>query len=190
MTDQQSTQITNMRESGLGYSTIASQIGLSKDCVRSYCRTHGLKGIRSPSHVDKEVGNNTCRTCGRYLQHTPGKRKKQYCSDACRMDWWNAHQDKVKRKAYYSFTCANVVRPSAHTEMQKESTAAILAISRLVFPRGKSSSDPELRLRTRTLNQLPGISLKLSKEYYSLESCLAGFYRPIFLITPSNYHTK
>ena len=30
MTDQQSTQITNMRESGLGYSTIANQIGLSK----------------------------------------------------------------------------------------------------------------------------------------------------------------
>ncbi|NBK21122.1 MAG: RNA polymerase subunit sigma-70, partial [Spirochaetia bacterium] len=104
MTDQQSKQITNMRESGLGYTTIASQIGLSKDCVKSYCRTHGLTGRRSSSHVDKEVGSNTCRTCGRYLQHTPGKRKKQYCSDACRMDWWNGHQDKVKRKAYYSFT--------------------------------------------------------------------------------------
>ena len=106
MTDQQSTQITNMRESGLGYSTIANQIGLPKECVKSYCRTHGLTGRRSSSHVDKEAGSNTCRTCGRYLQHAPGKRKKQYCSDACRMDWWNAHQDKVKRKAYYSFTCA------------------------------------------------------------------------------------
>jgi hypothetical protein len=51
--------------------------------------------------------------------------------------------------------------------MQKESTAAILAISRLVFPKGKSSSGPELRLRKRTLNQLLGILLKLSKEKYS-----------------------
>jgi len=36
MTDQQSTQITNMRESGLGYSTIANQIGLPKES-----RTYG-----------------------------------------------------------------------------------------------------------------------------------------------------
>jgi hypothetical protein len=48
--------------------------------------------------------------------------------------------------------------------MQKESTAAILAISQLVFPRGKSSSGPELRLRKQTLNQLPGILLKLSRN--------------------------
>jgi len=45
------------------------------------------------------------KTCGKRLEHTPGKRKKQYCSDGCRMDWWNAHQDEVKRKAFYQFTC-------------------------------------------------------------------------------------
>lgn len=190
MTDQQSTQITNMRESGFGYSTIANQIGLPKECVKSYCRTHGLTGRRSSSHVDKEAGSNTCRTCGRYLQHTPGKRKKQYCSDACRMDWWNAHQDKVKRKAYYSFTCAECGKTFSSYGNAKRVYCSHFAISRLVFPRGKSSRGPKLRLRRRTLNQLIGILLRLSKKYYFLGSCLAGFYRPIFLITPSNYHTK
>lgn len=105
MTEKESTQITEMRNDGLGYTTIASRLGLSKDCVRSFCRTHNLRGRRSPSHVPQDLGKDYCKTCGKRLEHTPGKRKKQYCSDGCRMDWWNAHQDEVKRKAFYQFTC-------------------------------------------------------------------------------------
>lgn len=95
-----------MRNDGLGYTTIALRMGLTKDCVRAYCRTHGLTGRRSPTHVVQDVSKDYCKTCGKHLEHTAGKRKKQFCSDGCRMDWWNAHADQVKRKAYYSFTCA------------------------------------------------------------------------------------
>lgn len=33
------------------------------------------------------------------------KRKRMFCSDACRMAWWNAHPERVQRKAYYTLTC-------------------------------------------------------------------------------------
>lgn len=106
MTEVQTTQITEMRNSGLGYTTIAIRLGLSKDCVRSYCRTHDLVGKRSPNHVPKDPGKEHCKTCGKLLEQTVGKRKKQFCSDGCRMDWWNAHTELVERKAYYPFNCA------------------------------------------------------------------------------------
>ena len=106
MTENQMLQITEMRNNGLGYSTIATEIGITKDCVRSYCRTHGLTGKRSSTHVRKNIGKDYCKACGIFLEQTAGKRKKQFCSDGCRMDWWNAHPDQVNRKAYYTFTCA------------------------------------------------------------------------------------
>ncbi len=85
MTEKETTLITEMRGDGLGYTTIASRLGLSKDCVRSYCRTHGLGGKRSPTHVARDLGKEYCKTCGRRLEHTPGKRKKRFCSDKCRI---------------------------------------------------------------------------------------------------------
>ena len=106
MTEAQIKQITEMRNAGFGYTTIATTMKVSKDCVRSYCRTHGLTGKRAPTHIQK-VGKEYCKTCGKPLEHTIGKRKKQFCSDGCRMDWWNSHSDQVKRKAYYPFTCAS-----------------------------------------------------------------------------------
>mgnify|MGYP000672238186 CR=1 FL=1 len=106
MTNIQKTQITEMRDDGFGYTTIATKMGLTKDCVRAYCRKHGLTGKRSPTHVVIDANKGYCKTCGTKLIHTVGKRKKQFCSDGCRMDWWNSHADQVQRKAYYTFTCA------------------------------------------------------------------------------------
>lgn len=106
MTETHAKRITEMRANGLGYTTIASRLELSKDCVRSFCRTHGLGGKRSQTHVPKNLGDDYCKMCGKHMVHTKGKRKRQFCSDECRMDWWNSHQDQVNRKAYYQFTCA------------------------------------------------------------------------------------
>lgn len=105
MTEAQKQHISELRNHGLGYTTIASRLGLTKDCVRSYCRTHGLTGKRSSTHIQQDLDENFCRTCGRLLEHTAGKRRKKFCSNRCRMDWWNTHSDQVNRKAYYQFIC-------------------------------------------------------------------------------------
>lgn len=49
--------------------------------------------------------NALCRNCLTPLEQTPHKRKRMFCSDACRMAWWNAHPERVQRKAYYTLTC-------------------------------------------------------------------------------------
>lgn len=49
---------------------------------------------------------NCCEQCGIMVVQNPGHKHKRFCSDKCRMLWWNSHQDLVKRKANYEFTCA------------------------------------------------------------------------------------
>ena len=47
MTDEQAAQIVEMRKKGVGYKSIATVVGLSRDIVRNYCRTHNLTGYAS-----------------------------------------------------------------------------------------------------------------------------------------------
>ena len=34
-------------------------------------------------------------------------KKRRFCCPECRVQWWNSNQDKVNRKAIYSFICPN-----------------------------------------------------------------------------------
>lgn len=47
-----------------------------------------------------------CENCGRRMISIKGKKQKRFCCDKCRNEWWNSHQDLVKRKAYYIHRCA------------------------------------------------------------------------------------
>ena len=40
------------------------------------------------------------------ITQTPGRKEKKFCSDECRHKWWNAHPEKITRKAVYSYTCS------------------------------------------------------------------------------------
>jgi len=47
MTNAQKERIAIMRQDGCGYSTIAKFVGLTKDSVKTYCRTHDIAGIKA-----------------------------------------------------------------------------------------------------------------------------------------------
>ena len=96
MTDKQKQQIITLRRNGAGYGTIASQLGVSINTVKSFCRRHSL--------VAKTAGA-VCEQCGKPITQNPGRKRKRFCSDACRNKWCNSHLDLVKRKAVYTFTC-------------------------------------------------------------------------------------
>lgn len=40
MTEQQAKQIVEMRLKGVGYKSIGTVVGLSRDIVRNYCKSH------------------------------------------------------------------------------------------------------------------------------------------------------
>ncbi|MFR5584198.1 MAG: hypothetical protein ACLTLQ_10630 [[Clostridium] scindens] len=40
------------------------------------------------------------------MAQNAGRKEKKFCSDKCRNKWWNAHLDKVDRRAIREVTCA------------------------------------------------------------------------------------
>ena len=106
MTDLQKSQITALRSQGYGYATIAGAVGLKKDSVVAFCRKMGLTGTKAENNRIS-LDADFCLHCGSVLTQTPGKKRIKFCSDKCRQAWWNAHPEKVNRKAVYSFTCAH-----------------------------------------------------------------------------------
>lgn len=96
-------EIIRMQRCGYGYKLIAQMTGLPQNTVKSYCRRHPL---------DRESSEDTsfCKQCGKPVEQTPHRKQKLFCSDGCRMAWWNAHPDRVKRKAYQTVTCASCGR--------------------------------------------------------------------------------
>ncbi len=103
MTGIQKQRIKEFRERGYGYTQIAKLMRISVECIKAYCKRHGLGGIAA--YVEPDDGSR-CEQCGVVVFQTPGRKHKRFCSDKCRMLWWNSHPEQVKRKANYSFICA------------------------------------------------------------------------------------
>ncbi len=93
MTDLETRQIEDLRKQGNGYKKIAQLTGLSINTVKSFCRRIGTSD------------SSQCMQCGKEIIQVRGRKEKKFCCDACRMKWWNSHQDQVRRKAVYEFTC-------------------------------------------------------------------------------------
>ena len=86
--------INNMRLEGHTPSVIAAQLGIPASTVRSFI------------HRNPDVPNTKqCLQCGKPVMQKKPRREKKFCSDRCRMAWWNSHQEKVNRQAYYTLTC-------------------------------------------------------------------------------------
>ena len=56
-------------------------------------------------HPPEDAVRLECRQCGKPIVQVKGRKAKYFCSDKCRNAWWNAHPEKVQRKAYYHLTC-------------------------------------------------------------------------------------
>jgi uncharacterized protein YjcR len=108
MTEEQKSQIKNLRIDGYGYIRIAQALGISENTVKSFCRRNNLigKAVKIPKEqllVDE--GKQLCLGCSIEVAQNSGRKVKKFCSDKCRMNWWNRHLDKVNRKAVYEYTC-------------------------------------------------------------------------------------
>lgn len=88
-------EIDELRRKGYGYKKIASELGLSPNTVKSYLRRYS----------EAENPLVRCLCCGAVVNQTPHRKAKKFCSDKCRMAWWNAHPERISRKAFYSHTC-------------------------------------------------------------------------------------
>lgn len=111
MNDIQKTQIASMRAKGTGYKSIAKELGISENTVKSYCRRNNLTRTNEIKVIsDSEVH---CKNCGAVVPQNDKRKEKQFCSDKCRMAWWNSHRDKVKHKKVTVKKC-----PHCHKEFE------------------------------------------------------------------------
>lgn len=111
MTEFQAKQIRDLRLQGTGYRAIASVVGLSRDIVRNYCKSHGLDGYASVLTINMKeqmLKGQACQSCGKEIVQPMTGRKRKFCSDECRRRWWSAHQADLKKKetAFYEKECA------------------------------------------------------------------------------------
>ncbi len=100
MRDDQKKSIAELRSRGLRYSDIAASLGLTKSQVSGYCRRNSIP-CGQP-----DMQGKTCPECGRAVSYKAGAKRRRFCSDECRRAWWNAHPERVKRRAVYEFVCA------------------------------------------------------------------------------------
>ena len=91
---QQMNEINNLRLKGYGSTKIAALLGISPNTVKSHIRRH--------PELD---GALFCLECGKPVPQDPKRKEKKFCCDKCRNTWWNHHQDRVNKKAYYSIVC-------------------------------------------------------------------------------------
>ncbi|NBJ93571.1 RNA polymerase subunit sigma-70 [bacterium 1xD42-62] len=107
-TEGQKNSIIKSRNRGLGYGTIAKEVGLKKDAVAAFCRRNGLTGNRA-GKVSEEMGR-CCKECGAALVQAEGTKKRVFCCGECRKKWWKEHPEMLNKKAVYTHICAGCGR--------------------------------------------------------------------------------
>ena len=112
MTEQQAKQIVEMRLKGVGYKSIGTVVGLSRDIVRNYCKNHNLTGYTSALTKNVQMkmdSGEACLYCGGLITKPKTGRPKKFCSEKCRREWWKMHPEALKRneKAMYELVCGH-----------------------------------------------------------------------------------
>lgn len=110
MTEMQKKQILNMRKNGKGYKMIASELGLSRDAVRGFCKTRNLGGIGSVAALNAEEKiklGELCLNCYEVIKQPSKGRRRKFCSDECKRAWWKSHTERLNKSenALYHFKC-------------------------------------------------------------------------------------
>lgn len=83
---------------GLGYIRIAKLTGISPNTLKNYCKTRNIP-------VKTVEADSFCGNCGKPISFYGTRQNKRFCCDRCRNQWWNAHQDMVRRDAWYETVC-------------------------------------------------------------------------------------
>ena len=96
MDNKQKNELIRLRANGMFPTEISKITGIPLNTVKTYFKRHRDKMMSE--HIK-------CPVCGKKIITKKGVRNKKFCSDGCRMNYWNSHQDLVKKKAYYHLRC-------------------------------------------------------------------------------------
>lgn len=92
-------QVMKLRSEGLGYKKISSELGISVNTIKSFCRANQLTKEFTPT-------KSYCKNCGMQFCQTKNK-QKIFCSRSCKQTWWNQHRNQAKRTILEEHICPN-----------------------------------------------------------------------------------
>ena len=92
MNELQKEKIKELRKSGYGYKRVATELGISINTIKSFCRKEGLNGVKGTVR-----SLDVCLTCGSALPISKTKKRK-FCSKECREKWWSKNRNKLNKK--------------------------------------------------------------------------------------------
>ena len=104
MTDHQKNKTIEMRTAGCGYSEIAKALSVSRDTIKTFCRRNNVSVCSVGNSTEEEI-EGICPECKKPIIQIPGRKPRRFCSPECRQKWWNAHPERVGRKAIYKYVC-------------------------------------------------------------------------------------
>jgi hypothetical protein len=96
LTDEVKSEIRTLRITGLSYRQVATETGLSRDCVRNYCKLIGLDGLGSELPFVLR-----CKFCSKPLDRKATGRIPVYCSVECKRKWYQANPKMHEHTCYY-----------------------------------------------------------------------------------------
>ena len=94
VTAYQERRIRELRLRGVGYRSIAAELGISRDTVRNFCTSRDLSGVAAAQPIP---AGNVCLCCGGEIIQPRRGRRRRFCSDACCRKWWAAHPDAIRQ---------------------------------------------------------------------------------------------
>ncbi|MET3643864.1 RNA polymerase subunit sigma-70 [Streptococcus gallinaceus] len=101
MNTEEKEKIKELRIKGMGYREISSNMNISLNTIKSYCKRNGLGNEKGSENI------SSSEFCGKAIYQNRKRKKKRFCSDSCRNAWWNKHKDAVNKKANYELVCKN-----------------------------------------------------------------------------------
>ena len=85
-------------------------VGLPRDNVRNYCKSHGLAGYQPVYEMnlkDRIEEGTACAYCGGPMKKAKTGRPRRFCSEACRRAYWKMHREEINKSpgAVYTMEC-------------------------------------------------------------------------------------
>ena len=95
MTDLEKKHISELREKGASYQSIADATGISLGSIKMY-----FQRKKEPSAVVPR-----CEQCAKPLRQDIIRVGRRFCSDTCRLKWWSTHPQKMSSHHYRCMSC-------------------------------------------------------------------------------------
>ena len=100
MTNEQKEAIASMRDAGVPFPSIAKQLGLSINTIKSFCKRNNIMSGRI-------TGSNVhfCLQCHKSITQAEHRKTKKFCSDKCRQLWWAENSTLIPRDSQIERIC-------------------------------------------------------------------------------------